>query len=176
MASVVRADARRAARLAARSPTELVVSVAASGGAGDPVARIGVSVRDKALATRLAGAMTRAVRAVVSAPLREVAVVRVRSRKALERLGGGVDGAIAVVPLTARNLRRAGEVVEALRAAGAAGVQLAWDGREPSREAAEAKVFAILERARATPGQAPVVLAHGEEPVEALRILIAHRR
>jgi hypothetical protein len=176
MATVVRADARRAARMAAASPAELVMSIAAVGGAGDPVARIGISVRDKTLAARLAGAMTRAVRAVVSAPLREMAVVRVRSHKSLEHLGAGVAGAIAVVPLTARNLRRAGELVEALRAAGAAGVQLVWDGREPSREVAEARVFAILERARATPGQAPVVLARGEEPVEALRILIAHRR
>jgi len=176
MATVVRADARRAARAATASPAALVVSIAAAGGAGDPVARIGISVRDKALATRLAGAMTRAVRAVVSTELREMAVVRVRSRKSLERLGTRVGGVIAVVPLTARNLRRAGDLVEALRAAGAAGIQLVWDGREPSREAAEARVFAILERARATPGQAPVVLARGEEPAEALRILIAHRR
>lgn len=176
MATVVRADARRAARLAAECPAALVVSIGAAGSAREPVARIGVSVQDEALAGRLVGAMTRAVRAALAAPVREIAVVRVRSRKALDRLGTRVDGAIAVVPLTARNLRRAGELVEALRTAGAAGVQLAWDGRDPTREAAEARVFAILEQARATPGHAPVVLARSEEPVEALRILIAHRR
>lgn len=176
MATVVRADARRAARLAAECPAALVVSIGASRGAGDPVARIGISVKNGALAERLARAMTRALRAMVAAPLREVATVRVRSRKALDRLGSRVDGAIAVVPLTTRSLRHAGELVEALRAAGAAGVQVAWDGRDPTRQAAEARVFAILEQARATPGKAPVVLARGEEPVEALRFLIAHRR
>jgi hypothetical protein len=140
------------------------------------VARIGVSVRDRALARRLVAAMTGALRAALAAPVHELAVVRVRSRKSLDRLGVRVDGAIAIVPLTARNLRRAGALVEGLRTAGAAGVQLVWDGCTPAREAAEATVFAILEQARATPTRAPVVLARGEEPVEALRILVAQRR
>ncbi len=181
MATLFQGDARRAARLAAEHPAALVVSVGPGGGAAPdasppPVARIDVSVQDGALARRLTAAMTRALRAAVASPPREIAVVRVRSRKALARLGAEVAGAIAVVPVTARNLRRAGEIVEALLAAGAAGVQLAWDGREPSREAAEAKVFAILEQARSKPGRAPVVLARSEEPVEALRILVDHRR
>jgi hypothetical protein len=140
------------------------------------VAQIGVSVRDEALARRLAGAMTRAVQAAAAAPPREIAVVRVRSRRGLDRLGTAVAGAIAVVTLTPRNLRRVGEIVERLRAAGVAGVQLVWDGREPPREAAEARVFAILEQARATPDQAPVVLARGREPAFALRILVDRRR
>jgi hypothetical protein len=175
MASVIRADPRRAARLAARRPTGLVVSIGAASSAGGPVARVGVWVRDRVLAARLARAMTRTLRRAVALPSRELAVVRVPSRRALERIGGSVEGAIAVVPLTRRNLRHAGAIVEALRAAGAAGVQLAWDGHDPAREVAEARVFEILEHARATPAQPPVVLARGEEPVEALRILIAHR-
>ena len=133
-----------------------------------------MSVQDEALARRLLDAMTAAIEAEARPP-RPFPVVRVRSRKALERVGATVAGAIAVVPLTARNLRWAGEIVEALRAAGALGVQLVWDGREPPREAAEARVFAILEQARATPGRAPVVLARGDEPVEALRILVDRR-
>ncbi len=77
--------------------------------------------------------------------------------------------------MTARNLRRVGEIVEGLRTGGALGVQLVWDGSEPPREVAEARVFAVLEQARATPGRAPVVLARGDEPVESLRILVSRR-
>jgi hypothetical protein len=119
--------------------------------------------------------MTRALRKAVALTPRELAVVRVRSRAALERVRPRVAGAIAVVPVTGRNLRRVAEIVEALRAADVAGVQVVWDGCDPPREVAEARVFAILEQARAAPGRPPVVLARGEEPVEALRILIELR-
>jgi hypothetical protein len=186
MTTVLRGQPHRAARLAAKHPATLVVSVgplpateAAKGAQAapapsDPVAQVGVSVRDEALARRLVDAIAAALEAEARAP-RAVEAVRVRSRKALERVGARVAGAIAVVPLTARNLRRAGEIVEALRALGALGVQLAWDGREPPPEVAEARVFAILEQARATPARAPVVLSRGEEPAEALRILVDRR-
>jgi hypothetical protein len=190
MTTVLRGQTDRAARLAAEQPASLVVSVgpsvtmgetpkppaqpAAPGASRDPVAQIGVSVRDEALARRLVDAMATALEAQARPP-RVIDVVRVRSRKGLERLGASVAGTIAVVPLTARNLRRAGEIVEALRALGALGVQLVWDGREPPKEVAEARVFAILEQARATPARAPVVLSRGEEPVEALRILVDRR-
>jgi hypothetical protein len=176
MAIVVRGDPERAARRAAAHPEALVVSIGPAGAAERSVAQIGVSVRDEALAQRLTDAMTRAVQAAVHVPPREIAVVRVRSRKGLDRLGASVAGALAVVTVTTRNLRRVGEIVERLRAAGVAGVQLVWDGCEPTREVAEARVFAILERARATPDKAPVVLARGREPVEALRILVNLRR
>jgi hypothetical protein len=178
MATVLlQGDGDGAARLATEHPAALVISIGAAEGSSEPpMARVGVSVRDEALGRRLTDAMTRALRAAVAAPPREIAVVRVRSRKGLERLGARVAGAIAVVPVTARNLRRAGEIVEGLRTAGAAGVQLVWDGSEPPRQAAEAKVFAILEKARATPGRPPVVLSRSEEPAEALRILVDVRR
>jgi hypothetical protein len=176
MAIVVQGDPKRAARRAAARPEDLVVSIGPDGPVDGPVTQIGVSVRDKALARRLAGAMTRAVQAAVATPPREIAVVRVRSRRGVDRLGTAVAGALAVVTVTARNRRWVGEIVERLRAGGVAGVQLVWDGLDPPREAAEAPVFAILERARATPDQAPVVLARGREPVEALRILVDRRR
>jgi hypothetical protein len=181
MPSVIPSDQRRAARLAARRPTDLVVWIGTVSDAGaangsGPVARVGVSVRDRRLAARLTKAMTRTLRAAVALPIRELSVVRVASRRAVERLGKNVEGTVAIVPLTRRNLRRAAAIVEGLRVAGAAGVQVAWNGCEPARESAEATVFKILERARATPSLPPVVLAHGTEPVAALRILIAHRR
>jgi hypothetical protein len=176
MTAVIRGDTRRAARLAAAQPSALVVSIGPAEGTDEPVACIGVSVCDEALARRLTDAMTRALQAAVAPPPAKVAVVRVRSRKALDRLGSRVGGAIAVVPVTARSTRRAGEIVDTLRAMGAAGIQLVWQEEGPPHGAAEARVFAILERARATPGRAPVVLARGEEPVDALRILVDRRR
>lgn len=137
-----------------------------------PCARIGVSVKDASLARQLMDAMAGAIPPAVP---HEHPVVRVVSRKALARLASRLQGVIAVVPLRASRLRHAGELVEALRAAGVAGVQMAWDAPEPPRGAAEARVFAILEQARATPGRPPVVLARGEAVVEALRILVDFR-
>jgi hypothetical protein len=102
-------------------------------------------------------------------------VVRLRSRRSIARDPARLAGAIAVVPVTARNARHLVALVDAARAAGAVGVQLAWDGGTPPRADAERHVFAALERARATPGEPPVVLAAGEAPVSALHVLIAHR-
>lgn len=177
MAIVIGGRGGRARRAVGRAG-ELVISIgpAADAEAEAEVAGVGVSIRDDGLARRLTLAMARALRAEVAAPPRPIAVVRVRSRRALDGLGARVAGAIAVVPVTARNARHAGELVDALRGLGVAGVQLAWMDEGPPRGAAEARLFAVLEQVRATPGRAPVVLARGEEPVEALRILVDRRR
>jgi hypothetical protein len=173
MAKIVRSDARRSA---SAPPAELVVAVDIGAKRHRaPVAQIWVRVRDRLAARRIARGMTRGLGAAAAVPAGHHAVIRVPSRRTLERLGPDVGAAIAVVPVRAKNLRRLAEIVERLREGGAAGVQLAWDGRDPPRSVAEARVFAILERARATPALPPVVLAAGEAPVEALRILIAHR-
>jgi hypothetical protein len=175
MADVVQADLRAARRLAKRSPTGLVVLV--GGTARSPsLATIRLSVGDKRLARSVSRAVTRILRAAVAAPVPPFPIVRVPSRRAVERRAERLEGAVAIVPVTPRNLQRLAEIVTSVRGAGVLGVQLAWDGRDPSRDRAEAKLFAILEDARATPAGPPVVLARGEEPVEALRILIAHRR
>jgi hypothetical protein len=50
-----------------------------------------------------------------------------------------------------------------------------WDGADPPRAAVEHHVFAALERARATPGEPPVVLASSDQPVAALDFLVAAR-
>jgi hypothetical protein len=176
MPTVIRGDRRRATRLAAKSTSALVVGVGTAASRDEPFACVRVSVRNQALGRRVAGAVTRALRAEIAKPPAEVAVVRVASRKALERLGSEVSGAIAVVPVTPRSARRAGELVEALRARGALGIQLAWRDEGPPRGAAESWVFAILEHARATPARAPVVLARTEELVDALRILVDRRQ
>ena len=113
--------------------------------------------------------------APASEPELPVPTVRVRSRNGLARDAGRLGGAIAVVPVTARNARHLVALVDGSRAAGAIGVQLVWDGAEPARTAVEHHVFAALERARATPGEPPVVLAASDRPVAALRFLVARR-
>ena len=103
-------------------------------------------------------------------------VVRLRTRKRLARLGPArIAGAIAVVAVTASNARRLPELVEAVRGAGASGVQLVWDGKTPARDEVERYVFAVLERARATPAGPPVVLAKDDDPAFSLRALVTHR-
>lgn len=143
--------------------------------------RIGEAAISIAIAdARLSRAMTRAIGSAVrgaSASLAsgELPVVRLRTRRRLESLGdGALAGVIAVVRVTERNARRLPDLVDAIRAARPLGVQLVWDGRSPERARVERHVFAVLERARATPSGPPVVLARGEEPVEALRILVAN--
>jgi hypothetical protein len=101
--------------------------------------------------------------------------VRLRSRKQLAEVASRLGGAIAIVPVTAKNARHLMALVDGIRAAGAIGVQLVWDGAAPPRAEVERHVFAVLERARATPGEPPVVVAATEVPVTALELLVAHR-
>ena len=149
--------------------------------AGADVARIAIGVMDPDLAHALTAAVADAVAGVVNAAAAEIAhseaapVVRLRSRRAVARDPGRLAGAIAVVPVTARNARHLVALVDRVRAAGAIGVQLVWDGAAPPRADVERHVFAALEHARATPGEPPVVLATADQPVTALHVLVAHR-
>lgn len=171
MSIILRDDPCRAALLSTARPTELVISVAAEAPADAPMVGLRVSVRDSSLGRRIKLGMTRRLRAVVAEPLPDLRVVRISSRKAFDGSRDDVTGAIAIVRVTDRNRGGLESLVESLVGAGAAGVQLAWDGRDPPRERVEAGVFAVLEQARLHPGRAPVVLAPGEEVVESLRIL-----
>ncbi len=143
---------------------------------------IEVSVADPRLARALRRAIDGAVRRTVAklsandlAQTRRP-VVHLRTGKRLAALGEGeLRGAIAVVRVTRVNARRLPGLVDAIRATGAAGIQLVWDGCDPERAHVERYVFEVLERARATPDGPPVVLARSTTPVDALRILIAFR-
>jgi hypothetical protein len=140
-------------------------------------ANVEISVSDPELASATASAIEQAFRDVLAvandAPAR---VVRLRTRKRLARLGPEtIAGALVVVRLTAQNARRLRSLVGDVRAAGALGVQIVWDGASPARADVERHVFATLEDARATPGGPPVVLAEDVEPALALRLLVAHR-
>jgi len=129
-----------------------------------------------ALTSAVAGAITAALAEIgMRKPAGPVPVVRLRSRKRLACVADRLAGAIAIVPVTARNARHLVALIDGIRAAGAAGIQLVWDGADPPRGEVERHVFAALERARATPGEAPVVLAASDEPATALHLLIAHR-
>jgi len=138
---------------------------------------VNVSIADRALADTMADAITEALRATTAAfELPDPRVVRLRTRKRLASLGADrLRGAIVVVRVTETNGRRLPELVEAVRAAGALGVQLVWDGVTPARDRVERHVFAVLERARSTPAGPPVVLAREVEPALALRILAEQR-
>ena len=151
----------------------LVVRIAAAGAiAHHDEATITVAIADPDLSR----AMTAGIAAAMSGggePPADHRAVRVRSRQALARRAASVPGAIAIVPVTVRNAKYLLEIVDGIRAAGAIGVQLVWNGADRAR--IERRVFAVLERARATPNDPPVVLATSDRPIAALRILVAHR-
>lgn len=135
-------------------------------------AAIEVAIADPALAGRVAAAIEGAV-AAIEVPALAHPVIYLRSRRRLAERGAALAGAIAIVGVTRTNARHLVELIDGLRAAGAAGIQLVWDPAADAR--AERHVFAALERARAAPAAAPVVVATTLEPVPALRLLIAHR-
>lgn len=145
--------------------------------AGAIAVRVADPVLARALAAAIAGAIAAAGEelAAAIADVERAPVIRLRARKAVARDPARLAGAIAVVPVTARNARHLVALVDAIRAAGAIGVQLVWDGASPPRADVERHVFAALERGRATPGEPPVVLAASEAPVSALHIVTAHR-
>ena len=140
-------------------------------------AAVSVAVADQALARATATAIADALQATLASfEPPAMRVVRLRTRKRFARLGAErVKDAMVVVQVTSPNARHLLEIVENLRAAGCAGVQLVWNGIDPARERVERHVFAVLERARSTPAGPPVVVAEEAEPALALRILIAHR-
>jgi len=167
---------------AASSDASLVVRVARhadlAGRASAHEASIGVAVADPALTEALTAAVAEAIRAAAldrEPPGLAPPTVRLRSRKRLARTAGQLAGALAIVPVTARNARHLVELVDGIRAAGALGIQLVWDGALPPRAQVEHHVFAALEHARATPSEPPVVLATSEPPAPALHLLVAHR-
>lgn len=174
---LITANRARATRWAARNPTALVVTLSdPDPQSAAPGAEIEFSLRDPQQAQSLKRALHGALKEAVPAPLEHPPVLRVPSKEAIERLGAALVGTIAVVRVTQRNRRHLLGRVEALREAGVAGIQLVWDGQTPPRESVEPWVFAVLEKARATPQGAPVVLAPSEAVVAALLILIDAQR
>lgn len=140
---------------------------------GDLVARVQIAVADPELAAALAAQIGAAMRAVAAEPRPVLARVHVRSRRRLAARAAELPGAIAMIGVTANNARHLVALVDAARAAGAAGIQLVWDGQGAA--ARERHVFAALEHARATPAAAPVVLAPDDDPAAALALAIARR-
>lgn len=135
-------------------------------------ATVRIAVADPALAEAIAAAITDAVIPTANIELR---CIRLRSRRRATALAARLAGAIAIVPITARNARHLVALVDQLRASQVAGIQLVWDGTSPPRAQIEPHVFAALERARAAPTAAPVVLCDGEALAPVLRYLVAQR-
>jgi hypothetical protein len=134
-------------------------------------AQVEIVVADPLLATSISQGMQRAITDFARPP--EYPVLRLRTFRRLETVDVSVK--IAVVLVTERGLRRLPSLVDAIRARGALGVQLVWNGEEPTRDRAEATIFRILETARATKSAPPVVIAASRRPTLALRALIRSR-
>lgn len=136
-----------------------------------------IAIADKRLAEAVRQAIANAVRMATPLVTESPRVVRLRTMRKLSLLGPeAIRDAIVVVRLHSSGTRRLPKLVEAIRAMNPAGIQIVWDGFEPSRREAERYVFATLEHARATPSGPPVVLSKDRAPEFALRILIAQRR
>lgn len=136
-------------------------------------ARIELSVSNPTLAAVIEKAIRATVGEVPEPPRYPITRLRTFRRLASLMTENRLAGRIAIVRVTEPGLRRLPALVEELRAKGALGVQLVWDGQAPAREVAEPTVFAILEKARATKSGVPVMLAAERMPVLALRTAIA---
>ena len=118
-------------------------------------------VADADLAERLATAIASRVSSERARPLPWPEVVRVTAN------GADVSGRVAVLPLAGIPPTALERLLGTVESAGAAGIQLVWDGVNPPRAIAEAALFAALEKRRGRKG-VPLVLALDETPCEAL--------
>ncbi|WP_394836935.1 hypothetical protein LVJ94_08510 [Pendulispora rubella] len=142
------------------------------------VERVRVNVADPELARAMTQAIADAIRAALPSELPAPAppVVRFRTRKKLARLltaPEALAGALAVVRVTSANARHLEAWVTEVRRAGVAGVQLVWNGRDPAPERVASRIFRVLEMARATLREAPVMLSARAVPAQALLLSIS---
>jgi hypothetical protein len=142
-------------------------------------ANVRISVKDDRLAARISRGVRRSVekaREELTSDPRDVRVVRFRTSARLAALEpAGFTGALVVIRVTSANLRRLSGFIDRAKAGGAYGVQLVWDGKQPLRDAAEPYIFRELERARALPREAPVVVAESARPASGLVFMARHR-
>ena len=142
-------------------------------------ARIRIAVNDARLAARLSKAVQRSVekaREELAHEPEDLRVVRFRTSARLAALEpSGFTGTLVIIRVTSANLPRLSGFVDRAKAGGAYGVQLVWNGEDPSRENAERYVFRELERARALPREAPVVVAESAHPASGLVFMARHR-
>jgi len=142
-----------------------------------PAGRVRVSIADPSLAQNMKRVIADVILAAAAAPLPEPRVVRFRTRAKLATLcAETLAGSIAIIRVTERNARYLGAWVGHARQAGALGVQLVWKGAGSMPERVLGHVFRVLEMARATLGEAPVVLSASSRPAFMLRFLIVTNR
>jgi len=137
--------------------------------------RVRVAVADPELARAMHQAIADAIGKATPPELPAPPVVRFRTKKKLARLLAAPEalaGSIAVIGVTEANARHLESWVTEARRAGVVGVQLVWNGREPSSERVQPRIFRVLEMARATLREAPVVLSPRAAPAQALLFAI----
>ncbi|WP_394847280.1 hypothetical protein LZC95_07415 [Pendulispora brunnea] len=140
------------------------------------VERVRVAVTDPELSRALNQAIAEAIRTAMPSELPALRVVRFRTRKKLAQLLAAPEtlaGAIAVIRVTRANARHLEAWIIEARRAGVAGVQLVWNGRDPSPEHVQPRIFRVLEVARATLREGPVVLSSRGAPEQALLLSIS---
>lgn len=188
----VTGSAERAARLAAKRPSDLVVCVGPGGpdglvnpgDAGHPgdlsapadFVTLEVRVASPALGQKLRRALRSALAPFEGPTPALPRRIAASSRRALARRADETSGAVVVVRVGERNARHLVALVGQARASGCAAVQLVWNGHSPPPELAEGPVFAALEAARSSPERAPVVLTPRVRAPAALGLALAARR
>jgi hypothetical protein len=128
-------------------------------------ARVNVSISDPELECTVSDRIQAALRIP---PLTRAPIVRARTQKRLATLDPA--GKFVILRVTAANARHLPSMVDAVRPK-SAGIQIVWNGHDPPRERVERHIFAVLERARATPAGPPVILSSTAELALALQIL-----
>lgn len=136
----------------------------------DLAAEIRISCRDPERGRRIDDAIGEALeQAAELLPTSNTATLRARTRRRAAALRAAeLERSFVIVPVTRRNARHLLEILESVRAGGALGVQLVWDG-QTDRDVIEPHVFAALESARQTKKLGPVILATRSEPCFVLR-------
>lgn len=137
----------------------MIVRVGAAG--GRTVVGRGTAALDAAIEVKAPARIARAVADALGAHPLEAAPVPTRR---VVRDAARAAGVLAIVHVTPRAARHLPARVAAMRAAGALGVQLVWDGKDRTLER---WVFRTLEDARGTGGP-PVMLARDAAPAFAL--------
>jgi hypothetical protein len=127
------------------------------------VIELRVSTLAPALAIAIASSLDRALASIDV--IDRAHVVAVSSKRSFEKRRESIHGSLVLLTLRSSNLRTLGDLIDLCRAQGCRGVQVVWDGENPTPSRAAPRVFSALEQARSTPSLAPVWIATSRAPL-----------